>query len=136
MSHGNMDNDLIDQETCGLLVQLVRQKFGTKVEIVGMKLANRRTDYAVFLATLRFPSLEVVVKLAGPRAPYPYPFDRTAMFHHLYVYTEAAYLSTLLVPGVCKAYARALADTQQVCKQLGIPPLVDFDEYFQLRVKW
>lgn len=68
-----MDNDLIDQETCGLLVQLVRQKFGTKVEIVGMKLANRRTDYAVFLATLRFPSLEVVVKLAGPRAPYPYP---------------------------------------------------------------
>ena len=51
MSYGSMDNGQIDRETYGLLVQLARQKFGTKVEIVGMKLANRRTDYAVFLAT-------------------------------------------------------------------------------------
>ena len=52
MSYGSMDNGQIDRETYGLLVQLARQKFGTKVEIVGMKLANRRTDYAVFLATI------------------------------------------------------------------------------------
>jgi fructosamine-3-kinase len=78
-----MVNGLLDRETHGLLVLLLRQTFGSKVELVDTKVANHHKDYVVLIATLRFPSLEVVVKLAGPQAPYPYPFDRTAMFHRL-----------------------------------------------------
>jgi Phosphotransferase enzyme family len=78
-----MDNDLLDQETYGLLLQLLRRKFGSNVELVDTKVVNRHTDYVVLIVALRAPSLEIVVKLAGPQAPYPYPFDRTAMFHNL-----------------------------------------------------
>jgi aminoglycoside phosphotransferase (APT) family kinase protein len=80
---GEMDNDLLDQETYGLLLQLLRRKFGSNVELVDTKVVNRHTDYVVLIVALRSPSLEIVVKLAGPQAPYPYPFDRTAMFHNL-----------------------------------------------------
>jgi hypothetical protein len=83
MSHSNMVNDLLDREAHGLLLQLLRQTFGSKVELIDTKVANRHKDYVVLIAELRFPTLQIVVKLAGPQAPYPYPFDRTALFHRL-----------------------------------------------------
>jgi Ser/Thr protein kinase RdoA (MazF antagonist) len=83
MSHSNVVGDLLDRETRGLLLQLLRRTFGSKVELVDTKVVNRHTDYVVLIATLHSPPLDIVVKLAGPQAPYPYPFDRTAHFHHL-----------------------------------------------------
>ena len=65
------------------LLQLLRQTFGTKVELVGCEAGNRHHDYLVLLVQLRHPSMRAVVKLAGPEAPLACPFDRTAMLHRL-----------------------------------------------------
>ncbi len=65
------------------LLQLLRQTFGARVEIIESTIGNQHPDYLVLLIKLRHPSLEVVVKLAGPKAPLHCPFDRTAMLHHL-----------------------------------------------------
>lgn len=65
------------------LPQLLRQTFGAKVELNGAKVGNQHHDYLVLLIRLRHPSIEVVVKLAGPEAPLACPFDRTAMLHRL-----------------------------------------------------
>jgi fructosamine-3-kinase len=67
----------------GRLLQLLRQVLGSKVALVGYEVANRHHDYLVLLAQLRRPSIQVVVKLAGPEAPLACPFDRTAMLHSL-----------------------------------------------------
>ncbi|MFL5628894.1 MAG: phosphotransferase family protein [Ktedonobacteraceae bacterium] len=72
-----------EKDILALLLQLLRQILGSNVEVVDAVVANRHDDYLVLLVTLRSPALAVVVKLAGPRAPYPYPFDRTAMFYRL-----------------------------------------------------
>jgi len=69
--------------TQGELLQLLRQTFGSKVELVDCKIGNQRHDYLVLLARLRHPSIEAVVKLAGPQAPTACPFERTAMLHGL-----------------------------------------------------
>ena len=66
-----------------LLHDLLRHTFGSKVEVVSYRIGNRRLDYYVLLATLRHPRLEVVIKLAGPDAPFVYPFDRTAMLQRV-----------------------------------------------------
>lgn len=66
-----------------LLPQLLRQTFGAKVELGGYTIGNQHHDYLVLLARLRHPSVEVVIKLAGPEAPLICPFDRTAMLHKL-----------------------------------------------------
>ncbi len=66
-----------------LLLELLRHSLGSKVEIVDYKIANRRHDYLVLLVLLSCPSMQVVVKLAGPNAAMECPFDRTAMFHRL-----------------------------------------------------
>lgn len=65
------------------LLQLFQQTFGTKVELVDYKIANQLHDYLVLHIQLRQPSIEVVVKLAGPEAPMASFFDRTAMLHRL-----------------------------------------------------
>jgi len=65
------------------LLQLLKQTFGTKVELTDCRIGNRHHDYIVFLVELRHPSIEVVVKLAGPEAPLACPFERTAMLHRL-----------------------------------------------------
>lgn len=78
-----MPDNLSDTYTHALLAQLLHEQLGSQVEIVSMTVANRHEDYVVLLATLRHPSLEVVIKLAGPCAPHPCPFDRTALFHRL-----------------------------------------------------
>lgn len=66
-----------------LLLQLLRQSVGARVEIIKTTIGNQHPDYLVLLVRLRRPSLEVVVKLAGPKAPLHCPFDRTAMLHRL-----------------------------------------------------
>jgi len=67
----------------GQLLQLLRQTLGSKVELVGYEIGNRRHDYLVLLARLSHPSIKVVIKLAGPKAPIECPFDRTVTLHHL-----------------------------------------------------
>ena len=67
----------------GQLLQLLQQTFGAKVELINYTIGNQHHDYLVLLVQLRRPSIEVVVKLAGPEAPLACPFDRTAMLHRL-----------------------------------------------------
>lgn len=69
--------------TDALLRQLVQHIFGPRTEIATCVVAQERQDYRVLLAHLRQPDIDVSIKLAGPDAPYAYPFDRTAMLHHL-----------------------------------------------------
>src|SRR5712691_2811818 len=78
-----MDENHLETGTRDQLKQLLRNCFGSQVELADIVIANRRQDYIVLFAILRHPSLKVVVKLAGPQAPYPCPFDRTALFHRL-----------------------------------------------------
>lgn len=66
-----------------MLLQLLQQTFGTKVELVDCKIGNQHHDYLVLLVQLRHPSMAVVIKLAGPAAPLACPFERTASLHHL-----------------------------------------------------
>lgn len=66
-----------------LLLQLLQHTLGTKVEVIDYKIGNQQHDYLVLLIQLRHPSLEIVVKLAGPEARMACPFDRTAMLHRL-----------------------------------------------------
>ena len=66
-----------------LLLQLLQQIFGTKVELIDYQVGNRHPDYLVLLVQLRQPSLQIIVKLAGPQAPMTCPFERTAMLHRL-----------------------------------------------------
>jgi len=66
-----------------LLLQLLRQTLGARVELADCRIGHRLEDYWVLLLELRRPDMRVVVKLAGPRAPYACPFDRTAMVHRL-----------------------------------------------------
>jgi len=66
-----------------LLLQLLQQTFGTKVELIDYKTGNQQRDYLVLLVQLRSPSLEVVIKLAGPEASMACSFERTAMLHRL-----------------------------------------------------
>jgi Ser/Thr protein kinase RdoA (MazF antagonist) len=65
------------------LLQLLQQSLGSRAELVDYHAGNLLHDYVVLLVRLRRPSIKVVVKLAGPEAPYPCPFERTAMLHRL-----------------------------------------------------
>jgi fructosamine-3-kinase len=65
------------------LLLLLKEKIGSSVEIVDYKIGSQRHDYLVLLVQLHSPSLELVIKLAGPEAPYDCPFDRTAVLHRL-----------------------------------------------------
>jgi Ser/Thr protein kinase RdoA (MazF antagonist) len=83
-----------------LLLQLLKQTFGTKVEWISHQVANRHHDYLVLRIQLCHPSLRVVVKLAGPQAPMICPFDRTAMVHHLVATHTAIPMSEVLAVDV------------------------------------
>ncbi len=61
----------------------MRHVFGSGVELERYEIANIKPDYIVLLADLARPLQRVVVKLAGPDAPYPCPFDRTSSLHQL-----------------------------------------------------
>ena len=63
--------------------QLIQHTFGSKVEIVKQKVANRHHDYLVLQLQLRRPSIDIIVKIAGPEAQMAGSFDRTAVCHRL-----------------------------------------------------
>ncbi len=67
----------------GLCLDLLRHVFGSHVGLEHYEIANQRHDYVVLLADLSHSSKRVVIKLAGPDAPYSCPFDRTAALHSL-----------------------------------------------------
>ncbi len=60
------------------LRDLLREVFGSGVEVVTSTVLNQRDEYLVLRVEIRRPTQSVIVKLAGPGAPYPCPFDRTA----------------------------------------------------------
>ena len=66
---------LIDDTT---LTRLLQPIVGHRCAVVSDQMLLTRDDYAVIRVTLAPPAMEVVVKLAGPRAPIACPFDRTA----------------------------------------------------------
>lgn len=66
-----------------LLTTILRQNFGAECHIVSYAMQSRAEDYAVLVAQLAQPSLQVVTKIAGPRAPVACPFDRTAAIARL-----------------------------------------------------
>jgi aminoglycoside phosphotransferase (APT) family kinase protein len=78
-----MESQTLPAETYNLLVLLLQEKIGSRLEVVEHQVLNRHTDYFVILLKTHNPDLELVVKLAGSAAPYPCPFDRTAMLHRL-----------------------------------------------------
>lgn len=65
------------------LLPFLKQIFGSKVELAEYRVGNRRHDYVVILAQLVRPSIRIVLKLAGPQAPLPCPFERTALLYQL-----------------------------------------------------
>jgi len=65
------------------LMLFLKQSFGTNVELVNQKIANQSHDYLVLIAQLQHPSIDVVIKLAGPDASMAGSFERTAMLQRL-----------------------------------------------------
>jgi aminoglycoside phosphotransferase (APT) family kinase protein len=61
-----------------LLAQLARRTLGAKAELAGYRIIKQQPDYLVLVARFVHPAILVTVKLAGPRASLPCPFDRTA----------------------------------------------------------
>lgn len=57
---------------------LLRDVFGAQTRLAGVTLTKQDQDYRVLTIQLEHPHLEVMVKLAGPRAALPCPFERTA----------------------------------------------------------
>lgn len=57
---------------------LLRDVFGSQAKLAGVTIAKKNEDYRVLTVQLEHPHLEVMVKLAGPRAALPCPFERTA----------------------------------------------------------
>lgn len=84
--------------TLDQLLPLLRQTFGSHVELATHQIVKLRHDYLVLLCQLRHPSLQVVIKLAGPEAALACPFERTAALHRL-----VAARTAIPVPGVLAA---------------------------------
>ena len=57
---------------------LFRDVFGSQARLAGVTIAKQDLDYQVLTIQLDHPHLEVMVKLAGPRAALSCPFERTA----------------------------------------------------------
>ncbi|MGC9358054.1 MAG: phosphotransferase family protein [Anaerolineae bacterium] len=78
--------EALSGETEGLRVQLsqlLKEVMGSRVELVGYEICKQRHDYLVLCVRLQRPSVEAVVKLAGPEAPIACPFERAAALHRL-----------------------------------------------------
>ena len=78
-----------------LLPQLIKQTLGSMVEIGRLTVVNQLDDYLVVVVDLVPAAARIVVKLAGPAAPYPCPFDRTAS-----ILKQVALKTTIQMPEV------------------------------------
>ena len=67
----------------GEVLRLLRHAVGPKVEVASLTVYRRLRDYYVLLVRIRNPDMSLVVKLAGPKAHLPCPFDRSAAIHRL-----------------------------------------------------
>jgi hypothetical protein len=92
-----MREDSLERDTRALLVQLLHEQLGSQVELVDTTIANRREDYVVLLATLRHPTLSVVVKLAGPQDSSLVP---KRSLHRLFHPHQSLLLTLLFLPAV------------------------------------
>src|SRR5436190_15754858 len=66
-----------------LLAELARRTLGAKAKFAGYRALKHQLDYVVLVARCLRPSMWVTIKLAGPRAALPCPFDRTAALLHM-----------------------------------------------------
>src|SRR5260221_14586285 len=78
-----MFNPTLSPQDEAALLTILRQTFGPACRIADTTYQTRAEDYVVLLARLEQPALEVIVKLAGPRAPVACPFDRMAAIARL-----------------------------------------------------
>ena len=67
-----------DEYSIGALATLVREIFGARCTLRSFRIIKQDAGYLVAAAELANPTLQVVIKLAGPQAPLGSPFDRTA----------------------------------------------------------
>jgi hypothetical protein len=63
------------------LSELVRKVFGGEARIVALRRVKRERDYGVAIARIERPEVQVVIKLAGDRPPYPCAFERSAAIY-------------------------------------------------------
>jgi hypothetical protein len=87
----------------GQILPLLRQIFGSRVQLVHYTIGNRHQDYLVLLARLKHPSMAVNIKLAGPQAPWECAFDRTAMLHRMVAQQTAIPMPDILAVDVSYA---------------------------------
>jgi len=78
-----MFNPTLSPQDEAALLTILRQTFGPACRIADTTYQTRAEDYVVLLARLEQPALEVIIKLAGPRAPVACPFDRMAAIARL-----------------------------------------------------
>lgn len=65
------------------IIPLLQMTIGTQAGLVTCRVVNRQQDYCVLMAELSHPSMEVVIKLAGPEAQMASQFERTAAIYKL-----------------------------------------------------
>jgi aminoglycoside phosphotransferase (APT) family kinase protein len=65
------------------LEPLLRTLMGSETRITNYQIIKQQEDYCVVRIRLRQPTIEVMVKLAGPRAQLASQFDRTVAIHRL-----------------------------------------------------
>jgi Ser/Thr protein kinase RdoA (MazF antagonist) len=65
------------------LEHLLQAVMGTQIRISSCQVIKQQEDYYVFRVSTRQPTIEVVVKLAGPEAQMASQFDRTVAIHRL-----------------------------------------------------
>jgi Ser/Thr protein kinase RdoA (MazF antagonist) len=65
------------------LAPLIRSVVGAQAGLADCRVINQDEDYSVLFARLSHPGIDVVVKLAGPKARMASQFDRTAILHKL-----------------------------------------------------
>lgn len=84
---------------------LLKAALGSQVRLVECQKVNHGPGYWVFLAQLRHPDMDVVIKLAGPEAQMAGQFDRTAAIHRLVAqYTSIPMPETIAVDVTCQAW--------------------------------
>ncbi len=91
---------MLPDQTRDLLDLLLRQVIGTKTEIVETEMLNRAQDYWVLRLSLRHPTTDILVKLAGADATRAAAFDRTAALRALIVSQTAIPMPPILAVDV------------------------------------
>lgn len=73
----------LNPEDAALLTLLMQSTLGTRVRVTNYHILNYHEDYVVLRAELNTSKTGLLVKLAGPQASLPCPFEQTASLHKL-----------------------------------------------------